>query len=567
MQLLTAEPDSSSTAPAAISAPIWKRPLAIAAALLLFYVLVSFLVDTRGHLSNDVGGKTASVQVMADNQTWDPGLQYWFDSQDPDGDFFPLGFTSQTASGTWINSTTLTMLLPARLLWELGGPRAILLLPILGSVVAAAAARLFHRRLRPSDDGAISMWVVGLASPATIYALDFWEHSWGLALMLLGITWTWDACTNPNASRQALFAGLAFGLAATMRQEALVYGFVAGMTVTALWARQRNWSAMLASSSKMALGAISMIGAHALLELALIGTSSRTSRAGGTLQDAGGAIGELVLEALATTVFSLPSTAVFVWVISLALTASLMAAAVSVARREPTTRPRPALIAVFVAWALWAGIIWILGPNYVPGLFVAVPLASFGVVGAIEKRWFLPAWLGVVGPLPIILITQFQGGAFPQWAGRYHLATAVVLLVMGIIWLGERDPFVFRAILACSLLVTSVGLWLVVDRTNTIGDAAEQITALSEPSDVVVWRDPFNAREFGELVNGRSWLSAPDPQDQRELSGLLQDNDVASFLWLVPDGIDEGFTNYRADGVVGRIEIFNTDIIRMVPSN
>ena len=136
MQLLTAEPDSSSTAPAAISAPIWKRPLAIAAALLLFYVLVSFLVDTRGHLSNDVGGKTASVQVMADNQTWDPGLQYWFDSQDPDGDFFPLGFTSQTASGTWINSTTLTMLLPARLLWELGGPRAILLLPILGSVVA-----------------------------------------------------------------------------------------------------------------------------------------------------------------------------------------------------------------------------------------------------------------------------------------------------------------------------------------------------------------------------------------------------------------------------------------------
>ena len=225
------------------------------------------------------------------------------------------------------------------------------------------------------------------------------------------------------------------------------------------------------------------------------------------------------------------------------------------------------MIAVFVAWALWAGIIWILGPNYVPGLFVAVPLASFGVVGAIEKRWFLPAWLGVVGPMPIILITQFQGGAFPQWAGRYHLATAVVLLVMGIIWLGERDPFVFRAILACSLLVTSVGLWLVVDRTNTIGDAAEQITALSEPSDVVVWRDPFNAREFGELVNGRSWLSAPDPQDQRELSGLLQDNDVASFLWLVPDGIDEGFTNYRADGVVGRIEIFNTDIIRMVPSN
>ena len=91
----------------------------------------------------------------------------------------------------------------------------------------------------------------------------------------------------------------------------------------------------------MALGAISMIGAHALLELALIGTSSRTSRAGGTLQGAGGAIGELVLEALATTVFSLPSTAVFVWVISLALTASLMAAAVSVARREPTTRLGP----------------------------------------------------------------------------------------------------------------------------------------------------------------------------------------------------------------------------------
>lgn len=564
MQAVAAEPDSPSHEQMPASNPVWKRPVAAAGVLLAFYLAISIFIDTRGHLSNDVGGKTASVQLMAENQTWDPGLHYWFETADPEGRFFPLGFTARTENGTWVNATTMTMLLPARGLWALGGGHAILLLPMLGAIFAALGARQLHRRLRPDDDGAISLWVVGLASPATIYALDFWEHSWGLALMLFGIVWTMDSCSKPDASRQALLAGLAFGLAATMRQEALVYGFIAGVTVTATWVRQRNWSAMIASSAKMALGAISMIAAHAILEVVLLGSSERTSRAGGTLRAAGGEVSELIIEALATTIFALPSTAIFVWVISVLLVASTGALTISVARKPPTGAIRPALIATVISWALFLGIMWTIGPAYVPGMLVAAPFATFGLAGAITQRWFLPLWLGVIGPLPIILITQFQGGAFPQWAGRYHLATAVVLLVMGLVWLRERDVVVMRAVLALSVLVSAVGVLLVVDRSNEIGDVADQIASFSTEQDIVVWRDPFNARELGQEVNQRSWLSAPHIEEQTALAQVLDAEGVNRFFWLVPDGNEGVFPGYRAAGVVARLEFFDTDVIEMV---
>ena len=57
---------------------------------------------------------------------------------------------------------------------------------MLGAVLCAFAARALARRLG-GGDGWAAFWIIGLASPVAIYALDFWEHTLGLALMLWGV--------------------------------------------------------------------------------------------------------------------------------------------------------------------------------------------------------------------------------------------------------------------------------------------------------------------------------------------------------------------------------------------
>ena len=563
MQVLAHEEVQERLPSAPRSEPWWRRPGVAAAVLLAFYLLVSVFIDPRGQFSNDIGGKTASVQEMVDSSTWDPGLSYWFEDSDPEGRFHHAVFTNQTANGTWLNATTFTMLLPARILWEIGGERAILLIPMLGAVFAALAARAFHRRLRPDDDGMETMWVVGLVSPVTVYGLVFWEHSWGVALIVFALALTLDACADATATRRALLAGVLFGIAATMRQEALVYGFVAGITVGATWLRRGQWATALQAGSKMLLGAIGPIAAHTLLELAFIGTSQRTSRATGTVQSVEGS-GERGLEALATTVFALPSVDLFVIVLSFLLVASTIACAASVARRPHSEKLRPATVALSVAWVLWAMAILIVGPNFVPGFIIAAPLSMFGLFGAIKQRWNLALWLGVLAPLPLVLLTRFVGGAFPNWAGRYHLASTVVLIVMGVIWLKGRDQAVLRIVLAFSLLVTAVGVWVVVDRSNGVGDSIEQIADATTEQDIVVWRDHFVAREFGGFANDRLWLSAVTNDDRTELARTFQNRGLNEFLWIASDGFEFNFPGYEPTGeVLGRVEYFRSDIVRM----
>ena len=142
----------------------YRRPGSIAVVLLLVYGLASLAIDPRGHLSTDVGGKTVSIDAMVERGDWDPDIGYWFAPADPTGRFHPFAHTAQTESGAWVNTTSLTMIYVARPLWTVGGARAILLIPMLGSVVAALAAGALHRRLRPTDDGSLSIWTIGLAS-------------------------------------------------------------------------------------------------------------------------------------------------------------------------------------------------------------------------------------------------------------------------------------------------------------------------------------------------------------------------------------------------------------------
>ena len=203
--------------------------------LLAAYAGLSLLNDPRGTLGTDTGGKLATLGAMDRNGTFDPDVGYWAADLDPRGDLHPLYYTSRVGD-RWVNVTTLPMVLAARPLYAVGGERLILLLPMLGAAFAALAARALARRIG-GGDGWWAFWAVGLASPLAVYALDFWEHAPGIALVLWGVVLLYDVVDGRAGWWAALGSGACFGAAFTMRTESLVYAAaavgVAGIVVLA----------------------------------------------------------------------------------------------------------------------------------------------------------------------------------------------------------------------------------------------------------------------------------------------------------------------------------------------
>ena len=183
------EPLHEPTAPSSHRLLGWlQRPLVACLVLLAVYATCTLaLNDPRGTLGTDTGGKLATLHVMDRNGSLVPEIGYWAAAADPKGDLHPIFYTFKV-DGKWVNVTTLPMVYAAYPLFELGGDRAVLLLPMLGSILCALAARALARRLGRGS-GWSAFWVMGLLSPVAIYALDFWEHSLGLALMLWGVVW------------------------------------------------------------------------------------------------------------------------------------------------------------------------------------------------------------------------------------------------------------------------------------------------------------------------------------------------------------------------------------------
>src|SRR5512134_1368471 len=107
--------------------------------LLIAYVALSFVNDPDGFLGTDTGGKVATLEHMVDAGDFDPDLGYWAEEWDSEGDYHPLYYTSHLGD-RWVNVTTLPVVLAARPLYDVGGYRLALLLPMLGAVATALAA-------------------------------------------------------------------------------------------------------------------------------------------------------------------------------------------------------------------------------------------------------------------------------------------------------------------------------------------------------------------------------------------------------------------------------------------
>lgn len=546
--------------------------------LLAAYLNLSLLTSPRGFLGTDTGGKVATLRAMDRCNCLDPDIGYWAERWDPDGTLHPLYYARPVDGGDggdggkrWVDVTTLPMLLAAYPLYELGGYRAALLLPMAGAIAAALAAMALVRRVA-WDAGATAYWVAGLASPLVVYALDFWEHTIGVALIAWAAVLLWDLVDEraEHAWRTAV-AALLLGVAATMRTEALVYAAVGAVATGGLLLSRRTAPPRrIAAIALLALPCLAapLVANDALERAVLGGTSVRAGRAAGTASVAGDEPASRVVEALYTTVAAEGVGAGVV--LGVALTAVLALAWRRGRRDRSASDIRFALVLVAAAAALFAVRAAQGGLGFVPGLTVAWALAIGALAGtkAVRRRAVLPLAIAI-GAMPVVLLTQYRGGAAPQWGGRYLLPSGLLLTVLAVANLRTLAKPVAGAMVAVAVAVTAFGVaWLAV-RSHDVERIMQAIAAKDEP--VVVSAVAHLAREGGAFYggdeDGRRWLTALSAAEAREAAGVVRQAGEDRFLLVqyaaVDPPSDGTFPGFERDGPASLVRLFDGVDLRL----
>lgn len=536
--------------------PAWARiavtrPLAAAAVLLAAYLCLAFVNDTDGTLGTDTGGKVATLEAMERNGGLDPDVGYWAETWDPAGRLHPLYYTSRIGE-KWVNATTLPALYAAWPLYRLGGYRLALLLPATGAVAAAWGARRLARELG-AGDGTTAFWIVGLASPLLLYALDFWEHSLGVALTVWAVVHLHAALEERSPVWRFAAAGALFGVAATMRTETLVYAAVAGAAAAAwfLAARQREGVrvAAIASAALPAVLAFPValavpLAANLALEDATVGGAIRSTRAAGSVTEFGVEGGSRAAEAAVTAVSLEPSLEPPAYVIGATLL--LLLVFVGVRSKRPGWEGPVTVAAAGVA------VVWLVriaeGAHFVPGLFAAAPIAVFGLVAPAWRTRHAIVGVIAVASLPLVWLFQYRGGAYAQWGGRYILASGALLTVLGVEAFRRCPRQVRQGMIVLSAVITAFGLVWMAIRTHDVGRAERALAR--RPESVLVSTIAHLAREGGARAIDRRWLTVTTLEDLHFALDVLDRARITDFALVEPPGSRrKSFSGWRATEV------------------
>lgn len=496
-----------------------RRPVGAAVLLLLAYLGVSLLMDSEGYLGADTGVKVATLEAMSRAGSTTPDVGYWAEQWDPGGEVHPLYETARMSDGSWVAVTTLPMLELALPLYRLGGYRAALLLPMLGALGCALAARSLARRLGEGD-GMSTFWVVGLGSPITLYALDFWEHSLGVATVVTSVALLMDGVAGVRSWWRPLAVGLLLGVGASLRTEVLVYALVAVGVSCAVMLSQRRPGRAFGWGAGAVVGFTGAWAANRALELA-VGGIARVERATAAAEGVVGSAASLsdsraderINEALVTSL-GMKGASSSSWVIGIGVIAVLL-----LAYRADRRGDRVLTAVCFVL----AGVVYLVSAladlSFIPGLLLAFPVALGALL--VRQRGDRGVVLVVaLGALPLVWAFQYLGGAGPQWGGRYILVSAVLLGTLATSSAVGRAGTIGRGLVVLSVCVTVLGLTWTGVRTRAVADLARDLRSVD--ADVVIMRDAFLLGELGTDVLDEQWLAADGEDGYRAAIGVAE---------------------------------------------
>lgn len=436
-------------------APGWTRSVWVHSFVLLGILIALVpIIGLRGQTLNDEGAALAQVQLLNEHHTW--FMPNPFPEADPDGSAFPLDRSTQGEHGfaPLIKHPAYPVVLAGA--DRVGGHFGIVVLGILGTVVAAIAAALLAREIRP-ELALPTLWITGLFSPLFFDAFIVVAHSiaaagagiaalglvrWlrhrsrlGLVMSVVGIAWV-TALRN-----EGLLLGIALG-GAVVAQALLV-----GRTN-----RGRRWPTWLIGPAiavaAAAAFAVDRLVGRVLIPTRLPTTLSATSTTGSYLADR---VDAFILTWLLPGYASSPNP--IVGPILVVVFAALLALQL---RRA---RPDRGLCIVAVV-GMWSGAVyWVVftAVGIVPGVLMAFPLLAVAIVG--WKRPRVTDTPVVVLAIAVslfalaVLATTYRVGGTTEWGSRYlaigiPLVTPLVALTLERLYRRLPHPRALLAVLA-----------------------------------------------------------------------------------------------------------------------
>jgi hypothetical protein len=118
--------------------------------------------------------------------------------------------------------------------------------------------------------------------------------------------------------------------------------------------------------------------------------------------------------------------------------------------------------------------------------------------------------------IPVVLATQYRGGAAPQWAGRYLLTSGLLLTVAG---LAASTARLRIAVTVLAAATTAFGLAWLATRSHDVERTIAAVERRPEP--VIVSTVGHLAREGGATYGDRRWLTAVGEDATREAAGVV----------------------------------------------
>jgi len=496
------------------------RLAASLAALAVLYVLLIGLGDARAWSGSDAGGKVATIRYMAEHHTLVPEVGYWASAQDPAGTFHPLVKTTLVGH-RFIQVTTFPFVYIGLPLWRLWGAKGVLVLPVIGSLLAAVSARRLARVLGATK-GWWAFWLVGAASPMLFYSADFWEHSMGVGLALLAVS----LALEEGGPLKAAAAGLAAGTAGVLRADVLVYIAAAGVAILIVGRTRRWWFAHPARAVAITSGALVPLVASRVAEHVLVASSgARAGIAGrsvGAVSQAGSMLPQRVRDGVLTTVGLFADDSSKYLVLGAVVLGAMVILVVNGRRAEDGVVTKAAFATVVAAYAArLAG-----GIGFVPGMFAAGPVSSVGVIEARTPQARVVLITALLA-IPAVWYFQWQGELIPQWGGRYLLVSGALLAVLGAVAIeraGRLNAATGVVVLA-AVVITGFGAVWHVQRTRSVAHAVSRIEAV--PADVVVVSELDHlGREAGAWYGRHRWLTASSAAQLEAVGAILRASQV-----------------------------------------
>jgi hypothetical protein len=184
------------------------------------------------------------------------------------------------------------------------------------------------------------------------------------------------------------------------------------------------------------------------------------------------------------------------------------------------------------------------GLSFVSGFVPALPITAFGIALAWrDPRRRIVALIALVA-LPLVWLTQYTGGAGPQWGGRYVLCTSFLLAVVGIVATESLPHWSRVCALALCVGITLAGVRYLEIRSNQGAKAADAIAAMND--DVVVSRFAHLFREAGSQYTAqRQWLTALSDADLARAAGIARSHDATTVAVIGEPGPKARLDGYR----------------------